>query len=295
MSHWLPPQAVPGSSADDLAHATMATLRDIFEASSRSERLAFIDAIEAGTPVSDPDFREIAQVLRVANDERREAVRSFHGEPFRHFVLDYSPDVLVPVDCPAARKFYESKIKTSHALLKHRSVPTARGHVEAGFHLLSDNPVDYFLLLWRLMDRFVADQCHRPERRPWLVQKIPWLARRKKWQLIGAFVFFFLTAVTFGRWIIQPPRYQGMVSEARGTGSGLVIDLDGRYPNQKMTVWIPGRVFRDFMQSGGQLPQPGWFVIVTGATTQYRGHPEIVVNDVSTQMRWWNPNDPESQ
>ena len=68
--------------------------------------------------------------------------------------------------------------------------------------------------------------------------------------------------------------YNGQVSEIRQTKGGLVIDLDGSFPNQAMTVYIPRADEYKFPN----LPNVGDTLAVKGHITQYRGRPEIVVN-----------------
>jgi hypothetical protein len=94
------------------------------------------------------------------------------------------------------------------------------------------------------------------------------------------------------------PHYSGQVSGMHNTGYGLVLDLDGKYPNQKMTVWIPTRSLKDFYEGVSAvrqdfdktynpvLPQVGEKLLIYGPVTEYKARPEIVVNNVAKQMKW---------
>jgi hypothetical protein len=76
--------------------------------------------------------------------------------------------------------------------------------------------------------------------------------------------------------------FTGRVDEIRSVRSGVVVDLDGRYPNQKMTLYLPREtVFRIH----GHWPTIGARITAKGAVTNYRGRPEIVINDPS-QLSW---------
>ena len=67
--------------------------------------------------------------------------------------------------------------------------------------------------------------------------------------------------------------YNGQVSQIRQTRGGLVIDLDGTYPNQAMVVYIPRSAEYKF----STLPNIGDTLAVKGQVSQYRGMREIVV------------------
>jgi len=79
--------------------------------------------------------------------------------------------------------------------------------------------------------------------------------------------------------------YSGVVSEVKGVRAGVLIDLDGRYPNQRMTVYVPGAVVPHWRDVHPGWPSVGTRITVTGPVTQYRGRPEIVVNDPA-QVNW---------
>ena len=67
--------------------------------------------------------------------------------------------------------------------------------------------------------------------------------------------------------------YTGQVSEVRQLRGGMVIDLNGTYPNQAMTVYIP----REDEFKFTSLPSIGDTLAVKGKVSQYRGRPEIIV------------------
>jgi len=76
--------------------------------------------------------------------------------------------------------------------------------------------------------------------------------------------------------------YTGTVEDIHRTRSSVLIDLDGRYPNQKMTLYLPSEaVFRVH----GHWPAIGTTITAKGEVTNYRGRPEIVIHDPS-QLSW---------
>jgi hypothetical protein len=147
-----------------LAEAALSHYRDqiAFESASKlfarkpaGECLAFIDAIEKGTPIADPAMNEIAQRLRAVNDQKVAAARSIPSKQFRGFIENYFPHIFEKGEFEEAQAFYRRKIEGSRAFLKHRSIPTvaealairdAAGNQK--FHLESNNPIDLFLKRW---------------------------------------------------------------------------------------------------------------------------------------------------
>jgi hypothetical protein len=76
--------------------------------------------------------------------------------------------------------------------------------------------------------------------------------------------------------------YTGIVSGvkhfARG---GVAVDLDGHYPDQKMTLYISARV----EAAVGALPPEGAKVTATGKITSYKGKSEIKIEQAA-QWKW---------
>jgi DNA/RNA endonuclease YhcR with UshA esterase domain len=76
--------------------------------------------------------------------------------------------------------------------------------------------------------------------------------------------------------------YTGTVSELKQfSGGAEAIDLDGAYPNQKMTLYIHAADLSKFTK----LPKEGDTVTAKGPITSYKGRPEIVIDDPS-QLTW---------
>lgn len=74
--------------------------------------------------------------------------------------------------------------------------------------------------------------------------------------------------------------YTGTVSEVKqfSTG-GAAVDMDGLYPNQKMTLYVASKD----IAAVGSLPKAGDKVTATGPVTQYKGKPEIKIH---SQSQW---------
>ena len=76
--------------------------------------------------------------------------------------------------------------------------------------------------------------------------------------------------------------YTGQVSGVKYLPrGGAVIDLDGRYPNQKITLYVSVADFG----SVGPIPPVGAEVTATGPVTEYRGRQEIRIHS-KNQWRW---------
>ena len=76
--------------------------------------------------------------------------------------------------------------------------------------------------------------------------------------------------------------YTGTVDDIHPTRSSVLIDLDGRYPYQKMTLYVPKETV---FLIHGRWPAIGSTITAKGEVTTYRGRPEIVINDPS-QLSW---------
>jgi hypothetical protein len=76
--------------------------------------------------------------------------------------------------------------------------------------------------------------------------------------------------------------YAGVVSGVKHFASGgVAVDVDGKYPDQKMTLYVSARD----EATVGKLPTDGASVTATGTITQYHGKPEIKVHDAN-QWKW---------
>ena len=65
----------------------------------------------------------------------------------------------------------------------------------------------------------------------------------------------------------------------RSNGQPTFINLDGRYPNQKFTIFILGKHRHNF--SSPERSYNGRTICVTGVITKYKGKPQIKASDES--------------
>jgi hypothetical protein len=79
--------------------------------------------------------------------------------------------------------------------------------------------------------------------------------------------------------------YTGTMSELKPTRSGVIIDVDGRYPDQKMTFYVPRATEARWITVHKGWPLPGTTVTAKGPVISYKGHPEIVIDDPA-QLTW---------
>ena len=76
--------------------------------------------------------------------------------------------------------------------------------------------------------------------------------------------------------------YTGVVSGVKQFASGgVAVDLDGKYPDQKMTLYVSPKD----EATVGALPSEGAKVTATGTITHYRGEPEIKIHEAG-QWKW---------
>jgi hypothetical protein len=109
------------------------------------------------------------------------------------------------------------------------------------------------------------------------------------WEIVGSWSLWLFGSIA---WVVifyliyapshPPSGYTGIVSGLKKERSGVLIDLDGAYPNQKMTVWVTKKVV---IALHGHWPRNGDALEVTGTVSEYKNRPEIVVSDPS-QLTW---------
>lgn len=76
--------------------------------------------------------------------------------------------------------------------------------------------------------------------------------------------------------------YTGVVSGLKHyPQGGVAVFLDGRYPRQKMMLYVPS----EYRAAVGPLPSRDAKVTATGTTIQYQGKPEIKIFQAS-QWKW---------
>jgi DNA/RNA endonuclease YhcR with UshA esterase domain len=76
--------------------------------------------------------------------------------------------------------------------------------------------------------------------------------------------------------------YTGTVSDTKHFhGGGIVVDLDGQYPNEKMALYVPPAEAATI----GPIPTVGASVTATGTIKPYRGKPEIKIHKPD-QWKW---------
>lgn len=82
----------------------------------------------------------------------------------------------------------------------------------------------------------------------------------------------------------QTVTVEGVVSEVKHfSKSGItLLDMDGRYPQQALTLFISGA---DADKFPGALNLEGATVEVSGTISNYRGRPEIVLTDPTQLVR----------
>jgi tetratricopeptide (TPR) repeat protein len=118
----------------------------------------FIKALEDSSPQQDGGLTDLAHIFREILVTRRDEIRKTPPVVFRIFLLNYFPHIWAKEDLELAAGFYERKLESSRAFLKHRSIPSIEEGLQAGLHLVSDNPALLFLLRWWEMDKFSTAQ-----------------------------------------------------------------------------------------------------------------------------------------
>ena len=129
-----------------------------FDKMSEDERLTFIDAIETGSQISDPDLQKFASLMKEALDSRVQEVQKLGKGQLENLIQNYFPhiwkDPKEAVDHYAV--FYGKRpFEGSKGFTKQRSIPTTREGIDQGLIPVSSNPVELTLLKIYEMDRFI--------------------------------------------------------------------------------------------------------------------------------------------
>lgn len=96
-------------------------------------------------------------------------------------------------------------------------------------------------------------------------------------KILAAFLFLCLIPTS-----VIADTYTGTVSGVKHfIQGGIAVNLDGAYPHQKMTLYVP----ENATARVGALPSFGVTVTATGTITQYQGKPEIKIYSAS-QWKW---------
>ena len=83
----------------------------------------------------------------------------------------------------------------------------------------------------------------------------------------------------------QKSHYTGRVCGIRTVNGDVLIDLDGAFPNQKMTVRVPSTSdFTTYRQAGVELPKIGSLLTVSGRYEVNGTGLEIVVDDFVSDL-----------
>jgi hypothetical protein len=136
-----------------------------FDRQTPAYKLDVIDRIENYRAHPDAETNAIIERLRADNAAERDATRALPNSHFKNFITDYFPHIWAPDSQAEVSKWLQKKIEGSTAFLKHRTIPTVAEALRikdadgmSKFRLLTDNPVDMFLLRWHQMDKYRAGQ-----------------------------------------------------------------------------------------------------------------------------------------
>ena len=172
----------------ELAFEKMKEYAKQFSKLSNADNVKFIDAMERGTPITDPKLAAAAKALRELLDTKRDEVRDLGTGKLEDFDANYFPHIWKQHD-EAMQLFARRPLEGSKAFLKQRTVPYTTdglrwrayddkgefvksydtkaeaeanmpegGRVGEPMTPISSNPVELALLKAREMDRYIYGQ-----------------------------------------------------------------------------------------------------------------------------------------
>ncbi len=140
----------------DRAVAALKEARKYFQSQSREDNLAFMDAVEQGTPQADPQLQQFSGLMRKMLDGRLKEVQKLGR--LKQFIEDYFPHIWKDPGKASSiigRILGKRPLEGTKSFLKKRTIPTIKEGIEQGLEPVSDNPVDLVLLKLREMDKWI--------------------------------------------------------------------------------------------------------------------------------------------
>lgn len=137
----------------ELAREKLGAFRKDVPLLNTPEGLAFVDAIESGSPQAIGKLDPAAKAIREVLDETRDEVQGL-GK-LEHFNEHYFPHIWDRNQGTFAKIFGKRPLEGSKSFLKRRSIPTIKAGIQAGLQPIVDNPLDMVLLKLREMQRYL--------------------------------------------------------------------------------------------------------------------------------------------
>jgi hypothetical protein len=145
--------------AMDVADATFAEARKLFDETPEKINLATIDQWERGEPIVDADAKQFFSDMKAAFDQRIERIRELDPSALQSLIENYFPHMWE--DSSKAAKWYQGftakrPLEGNKSFLKQRTWGTIKEGMASGLKPVSTNPVDLALLKLSQMDKFIA-------------------------------------------------------------------------------------------------------------------------------------------
>jgi len=126
---------------------------------SADESLDFMDRMEKGQPQTNPQDQALANTLRKALDDRRDAIIGLGTGRLQHWIENYWPHIWEKGYQDIFAKIFSKRTLGGPAsFLKHRTIPTTKEGVDAGLKPVTWNPVELAMLKIHEMDRYLMGQ-----------------------------------------------------------------------------------------------------------------------------------------
>jgi diguanylate cyclase (GGDEF)-like protein len=154
---------------NEIARERLMQFAKTFRLMHPSDRLAFIDNIETGSPQPNPELQGAADTMRDLLDTAREEVRALGTGKLETFYVNYFPRIWQEPDAAVAwikRVLGKRSLEGPKTFLKKRTFATMREGIEAGLKPVTDNPIDLTLLKLREMRRYIMGQRVLEELKP---------------------------------------------------------------------------------------------------------------------------------
>lgn len=143
----------------DTADAIFGEYRKLFDKTEPVQNFANVDAFETGKPIPDADFRAFLAQMKPGFVQRINRLRELNPNALKQLVAHYMPHMYD--DPQRAQQVLSSfmqrnSVAGDKGFLKQREWPTLKQAMDAGLRPITNNPVDWVLLRYASMDKYIG-------------------------------------------------------------------------------------------------------------------------------------------
>lgn len=161
----------------DLMQSSITLADKVFNRMPEAERIAFMEAMDTGTPQAAPELQRIADTIKTMFDEKAAAIQALGTGMLENVRENYFPHIWQKPEQAAKEipaRLSKRPLEGTKAFSKARVFDDITEGLAAGYALVSTNPIDLVMLKMTEMDRYInAHRALQAMEESGLVQLIP--------------------------------------------------------------------------------------------------------------------------